>query len=81
MPQNNKFLQKTQFQNREDYTLTVTAVTAPSSYANGLSILYSAIYKSFIETMKGEIRAGVKEIKQKINIVTKNQATARIMSF
>jgi hypothetical protein len=71
------FCRKHDFRTEKTVLLAVTILT----HTKGLSILHSAIYKSFIETMKGEIRAWVKGIKQKINKVTKNQETARIMSF
>ena len=63
------FCRKHNFRTEKTVLFAVTILT----HTKGLNILYSAIYKSLIETMKGEIRAWVKEIKQKINKVTKNQ--------
>jgi len=71
------FYRKHDFRTDKNVLFRVTILT----HTKRLSILYSAIYKSFIETMKGEIRAWVKEIKQKVNKVTKNQETARTVSF
>jgi hypothetical protein len=66
------FYTKHGFRTDKTVLFIVTAVKHPSSHKKGLSILYNAIYKSFIKTMKGDIKARVKGIKHKINKVKNN---------